>query len=194
MGSDSFQNINKWKNADLRLTEKSFRLGLASEERMQIMSKKKAEVDDIKKIAATLPLESDDINDVLDEVFSAKIIEKQKLEKILLRPNVQLKDILRKSSKVREALSGFSTDGLEQAEIQIKYQVYIDKEGELVKRMSQMENLSIPSHFDYTKLQALSAEAKEKLIKVRPQTLGQASRISGINPSDVQVLLVYMGR
>ncbi len=189
-----YRTLLRQDNADLRLTEKSFRLGLASEERMQIMSKKKAEVDDIKKIAATLPLESDDINDVLDEVFSAKIIEKQKLEKILLRPNVQLKDILRKSSKVREALSGFSTDGLEQAEIQIKYQVYIDKEGELVKRMSQMENLSIPSHFDYTKLQALSAEAKEKLIKVRPQTLGQASRISGINPSDVQVLLVYMGR
>jgi tRNA uridine 5-carboxymethylaminomethyl modification enzyme len=189
-----YRTLLRQDNADLRLTEKSFKLGLASEERMNLVQKKKEEVASIKKIASALPLESDDINSVLDDVLSARIVEKQKLDKLLLRPNVQLKDIIQKSLKVKEALSGFSTDGLEQAEIQIKYQVYIDKEGELVKRMSQMEDLSIPPQFDYSKLQALSAEAKEKLMKVKPKTLGQASRISGINPTDVQVLLVYMGR
>jgi tRNA uridine 5-carboxymethylaminomethyl modification enzyme len=189
-----YRTLLRQDNADLRLTEKSYRLGLASEERMNLVQKKKEEVASIKKIASALPLESDDINSVLDDVLSARIVEKQKLDKLLLRPNVQLKDIIQKSLKVKEALSGFSTDGLEQAEIQIKYQVYIDKEGELVKRMSQMEDLSIPPQFDYSKLQALSAEAKEKLMKVKPKTLGQASRISGINPTDVQVLLVYMGR
>jgi tRNA uridine 5-carboxymethylaminomethyl modification enzyme len=91
-------------------------------------------------------------------------------------------------------LNDYSATALEQAEIQIKYQTYIDKEKDLVERMKQMEELSIPSQFDYRKISALSAEAKEKLIKVNPQTLGQASRISGINPSDVQILLVYMGR
>jgi tRNA uridine 5-carboxymethylaminomethyl modification enzyme len=97
-------------------------------------------------------------------------------------------------SSVRDALKGFSPKALEQAEIQVKYQVYIDKEKELVDRMSQMENLAIPSQFDYFKIGALGVEAKEKLHKIKPQTLGQASRISGVNPSDVQILMIYMGR
>ena len=95
---------------------------------------------------------------------------------------------------IREALNEYSEEGLEQAEIQTKYQVYIDKERDLVGRMQQMENLEIPQLFDYQRIVALSIEAREKLLKIRPQTLGQASRISGINPSDVQILLVYMGR
>jgi tRNA uridine 5-carboxymethylaminomethyl modification enzyme len=97
-------------------------------------------------------------------------------------------------AKIGKALAEFGDETLEQAEIQIKYEVYIEKENDLVKRMSQMEDLLIPDAFDYTKLVSLSAEARQKFNKIRPRTLGQASRISGVNPSDVQILMVYMGR
>jgi tRNA uridine 5-carboxymethylaminomethyl modification enzyme len=96
--------------------------------------------------------------------------------------------------KVSGALAGFTADAIEQAEIQTKYQVYIDKEKELVDRMRQLEDLEIPEKFDYQRIIALGSEAREKLIRVKPKTLGQASRISGINPADVQILMVYMGR
>jgi tRNA uridine 5-carboxymethylaminomethyl modification enzyme len=96
--------------------------------------------------------------------------------------------------KIEQALAGFGREVLEQAEIQIKYDVYIEKENELVKKMSQLEDLIIPENFDYGKLVSLSSEARQKFTKIRPHTLGQASRISGVNPSDVQILMVYMGR
>ncbi|HEY0068122.1 MAG TPA: tRNA uridine-5-carboxymethylaminomethyl(34) synthesis enzyme MnmG, partial [Flavisolibacter sp.] len=106
----------------------------------------------------------------------------------------QLQEVKAKVPKLKEALAGFEQESQEQAEIQVKYQVYIDKERELVQRMSQMENLAIPPQFDYSRINALSTEAREKLNRIKPQTLGQASRISGINPSDVQILMVFMGR
>jgi len=93
-----------------------------------------------------------------------------------------------------DALQGYSRESIEQAEVQVKYEVYIEKEKELVQRMGELENLEIPPQFDYQKVQAISTEAREKLGKARPRTLGQASRMSGINPSDVQILMVYMGR
>ena len=120
-------------------------------------------------------------------------MKKQKLDKILLRPDLHL-DIFKKIPRLSSLFDKFSEEALQQAEIQIKYQVYIAKENELVGRMKQMEDLIIPDQFDYKKIQALSTEAREKLNRIRPQTLGQASRISGINPSDVQILMVFMGR
>ena len=96
--------------------------------------------------------------------------------------------------KLATALSGFNNDSIEQAEIQVKYQVYIDKEKDLVDKMRQLEDLEIPEQFDYQRIISLGVEAREKLLRVKPRTLGQASRISGINPSDVQILMVYMGR
>ena len=93
-----------------------------------------------------------------------------------------------------EALQGYSRESIEQAEVQIKYEVYIEKEKELVQRMNQLEDLEIPVSFDYTRVQSISMEAREKLQRSRPKTLGQASRISGINPSDVQILMIFMGR
>jgi tRNA uridine 5-carboxymethylaminomethyl modification enzyme len=95
---------------------------------------------------------------------------------------------------LKKELNHFSNDTLEQASIQVKYDVYIEKEKDLVERMSQLENLIIPDSFDYKKISSLGNEAREKLSKIKPSTLGQASRISGINPSDVQILMVYMGR
>ncbi len=189
-----FRTLLRQDNADLRLTEISYRLGLASEERMQRVIKKRREVDEIKKILKTDSVDASEINEFLETIESSPISERQKLEKILLRPGVGMNKLFHHLPAFQQSLADFDMESIEQAEIQIKYQVYIDKERELVQRMSLMEDLPIPSQFDYDKIGALGVEAREKLIKIRPQTLGQASRISGINPSDVQILMVFMGR
>jgi tRNA uridine 5-carboxymethylaminomethyl modification enzyme len=189
-----FRTLLRQDNADLRLTELSYRLGLASQERMDKVIQKKNEVEKIKTYLSTVTIEPSEINNYFEEVGSASIIERQKAEKILLRPNISLQDLMKHVSKLESALLRFSSECIEQAEIQVKYQVYIDKEKDLVARMRQLEDLEIPEHFDYQRIIALGAEAREKLNRVKPRTLGQASRISGINPSDVQILMVYMGR
>jgi tRNA uridine 5-carboxymethylaminomethyl modification enzyme len=189
-----FRTLLRQDNADLRLTEISYRLGFASEERMQKVLKKRKEVEEIKTILNKTSIEPDCINQFFESIGSAQINEKQKLEKIILRPNVSLPNLMENIPVVNACLKIFVEETIEQAEIQVKYQVYINKEKELVQRMSQMEDLSIPNQFDYSKIVALGVEAREKLMKIKPQTLGQASRISGINPSDVQILMVFMGR
>jgi tRNA uridine 5-carboxymethylaminomethyl modification enzyme len=189
-----FRTLLRQDNADLRLTEKSYRLGLASQERMELVKKKRESVEALKTIFSNTFIEPHEATNMLEAQNSAQITEKQRLEKILLRPNIGTSDLQHYIPKVKALLDGFDPQAIEQAEIQLKYQVYIDKERDLVARMQQMEDLAIPSTFDYGKLPALSTEAREKLKKAMPQTLGQASRISGINPSDVQILMVYMGR
>jgi tRNA uridine 5-carboxymethylaminomethyl modification enzyme len=189
-----FRTLLRQDNADLRLTEQSYRMGLATEERMQRMLKKRNEVDELKEYFSSTQLEPAEINPYFESIGSAAITEKQKLEKIILRPGVQVAAIETAVPRIGEDLLAYDTESREQAEIQVKYKVYIDKEAELVQRMSQMETLAIPEQFDYQRIQSLGIEAREKLNKIRPQTLGQASRISGINPSDIQILMVYMGR
>lgn len=189
-----YRTLLRQDNADLRLTEKSYLLGLAGQERLEAVVAKQEAVERIKKTLADLTIEPEDINGYLLQKDSTPISQKQKLGQLILRPNITLAEILAHSNTAQTALRAEKTDHLEQAEIQLKYDVYIHKEKELVARMSQMEELEIPGSFDYTKVQAISAEAKEKLNRIKPRTLGQASRISGINPSDVQILMVYMGR
>jgi len=125
---------------------------------------------------------------------SSPMAQKQRLAQILLRPGISLPNLIASLPNLENTFKEFNREAIEQAEIQIKYQVYIDKERELVNRLREMENLEIPSQFDYRKLQAISTEAREKFSSIRPRTLGQASRISGINPSDIQILMVFMGR
>ena len=189
-----YRTLLRQDNADLRLTEKSYLLGLAGQERLEAVVAKQEAVERIKKTLADLTIEPEDINGYLLQKDSTPISQKQKLGQLILRPNISLAEILAHSNTAQTALRAEKTDHLEQAEIQLKYDVYIHKEKELVARMSQMEELEIPGSFDYTKVQAISAEAREKLNRIKPRTLGQASRISGINPSDVQILMVYMGR
>jgi len=189
-----YRTLLRQDNADLRLTEKSYLLGLAGQERLEAVVAKQEAVERIKKTLADLTIEPEDINGYLLQKDSTPISQKQKLGQLILRPNISLAEILAHSDTAQTALRAEKTNHLEQAEIQLKYDVYIHKEKELVARMSQMEELEIPGSFDYTKVQAISAEAKEKLNRIKPRTLGQASRISGINPSDVQILMVYMGR
>lgn len=189
-----FRTLLRQDNADLRLTELSYRLGLASQDRMETVLHKKEAVEKIKNILKETAIEPDDINTWFEKIGSSKISEKQKAEKILLRPMVELDELASSLPKLKEAFSSFSKEEIEQAAIQVKYDVYIEKERELVERMSQLEELEIPDTFDYKKISSLGNEAREKLTQVRPRTLGQASRISGINPSDVQILMVFMGR
>ncbi len=189
-----FRTLLRQDNADLRLTELSYRLGLASQERIDAVIKKKKSVEKIKSILNELPVEPNEINQWFEQIGSSLITEKQKAQKIMLRPDVELTEFAEAFLPMKEALNGFSKDAIEQASIQIKYEVYIEKEKELVQRMSLMEELEIPETFDYKKISSLGNEAREKLTKIKPRTLGQASRISGINPSDVQILMVYMGR
>ncbi len=189
-----FRTLLRQDNADLRLTELSYRLGLASQERMDKVINKRNSVEEIKKILKEFAVEPEEINSYFSSINSSPITEKQKVQKILLRPDVELDELANTLPKLKEALSCFTTDSLEQASIQVKYETYIEKEKELVKRMSQLEELEIPETFDYKKIASLGNEAREKLAKIKPRTLGQASRISGINPSDVQILMVFMGR
>jgi len=189
-----FRTLLRQDNADLRLTESSYRLGLASQERMNKVVAKKDGVTQIKKILREHMVEPNEINVYLNAIESAPVSEKQRAEKILLRPDIGLKDLITHLPRLQNILGSFSSEVIEQASIQIKYDVYIEKEKELVKKMNQLEELEIPENFDFKKINALGNEAREKLTKIKPRTLGQASRISGINPSDVQILMVYMGR
>ena len=189
-----FRTLLRQDNADLRLTEMSYQLGLASQDRFDKMLKKRNEVETIKTHLKQTSLEPNEINPFLTSVNDAPITEKSRLQKIILRPNVALRELMKEVPQVNALLESFHNDSVEQAEIQTKYQVYMDKEKELVDKMRQLEELEIPERFDYQRIVSLGAEAREKLLKVRPRTLGQASRISGINPADVQILMVYMGR
>ena len=189
-----FRTLLRQDNADLRLTGLSHQIGLASNDRMEKVKQKIAGIDAIKKILHDISVEPAEINNWFDTISSSRISEKQKADKILLRPMVELDELAKALPRLEEALRPFDKETIEQAAIQIKYDVYIEKERELVNRMSQLEDLEIPETFDYKRIASLGNEAREKLSKGKPRTLGQASRISGINPSDIQILMVFMGR
>jgi tRNA uridine 5-carboxymethylaminomethyl modification enzyme len=189
-----YRTLLRQDNADLRLTEMSYRLGLASQERMNLLRTKKEGVGKLKDGLNQTSLYPQDVNNYLKIKGSAEIDQKTKSVQLLVRPNVDLQGLKAESAKVKALLEPFPDEVIEQAEIQIKYEVYIEKEKELVKKMSQLEGLQIPGNFNYDSISSLSAEAMQKFKKIRPSTLGQASRISGVNPSDIQILMVYMGR
>lgn len=189
-----YRTLLRQDNADLRLTKMSFGLGLASEIRMARVGEKMEKVEAIKEIMKEYAVEPEEINPYLATISSAALNQKQKLSQLLLRPFADLKEMIKYSSKLLNLFDKYADDIIEQAEIQVKYETYINKEKDLVVRMSQLEELIIPNTFNYEKIISLSNEARQKFTKIRPQTLGQASRISGVNPSDVQILMVYMGR
>lgn len=189
-----FRTLLRQDNADMRLTELSYRLGLASQERMDKVVQKRSEVVQIRQILDQVALEPTEVNPFLQSRGSTPINQKQRVVQILSRPNIGLKALTAEIPPLHGILAKFSPEVLEQAEIQIKYNVYIEKERELAKRIGQLEELAIPDNFDYDRIAAISAEALQKFKRIKPRTLGQASRISGVNPSDVQILMVYMGR
>jgi tRNA uridine 5-carboxymethylaminomethyl modification enzyme len=189
-----FRTLLRQDNADLRLTELSYNLGFASADRMRKVEEKTNEVANIKTILSNQTIIPDEVNGFLTSIDSMVITEKQKASKLLLRPNINLGQVIENCAELQEKLVDKEVDHLEQAEIQIKYERYIEKEKEIVERMLTLENKMIPVNFDYDKLSALSIEALQKFKKIRPLTIGQASRISGVNPSDIQILMVFIGR
>ena len=152
------------------------------------------EVLKITRILQEISVDPKEAEQMLSEKKMSPLIQKQKAAALLLRPNLDLSMMREGIPALDEKLREFAPHALEQAEIQLKYEVYIKKEKELVQRISQLEQLSIPETFDYDRLSALSMEALIKFKKIKPRTLGQASRISGVNPTDIQILMVYMGR
>jgi len=189
-----FRTLLRQDNADLRLTEMSYRMGLADQERMDAVIGKKEKVKEIHSILHSYGIGPAEINPFLESIGSSTITEKQKASKVLLRPDIQIGQLSNAIPELGKLLNEYDEEIMEQASIQIKYDVYIEKEKELAQRISQLEDLKIPESFDYRKITSLGNEAREKLNKIKPGTLGQASRISGINPSDVQILMVYIGR
>jgi tRNA uridine 5-carboxymethylaminomethyl modification enzyme len=189
-----FRTLLRQDNADIRLTEKSYRLGLASQQRMERVVEKVKKVEEVKGVLQSLAIEPVEVNPYLESVQSSALSTRQKAAQLVLRPNIGLHQMQQHLPSVKSALANFNTEVLEQVEIQLKYETYIEKEKELAAKMGQLEELMIPENFNYEKLNSLSNEAKQKFTKIKPRTLGQASRISGVNPSDVQILMVYMGR
>ena len=189
-----FRTLLRQDNADLRLTELSHGLGFASADRLRKVEEKTNQVANIKTILSNQTIIPEEVNGFLTSIDSMVITEKQKATKLLLRPNISLNQVIENCAELKEKLIDKEVDHLEQAEIQIKYERYIEKEKEIVERMLTLENKMIPDNFDYDKLVALSIEALQKFKKIRPLTIVQASRISGVNPSDIQILMVFIGR
>jgi tRNA uridine 5-carboxymethylaminomethyl modification enzyme len=189
-----YRTLLRQDNADFRLTELGARIGLATEERLNLMLEKKNKVAEVKKILAEYGISGEEGNAFLRESNSAELTERTKALKLLLRPGIGIKEMIAAIPGLASKIGTVDPLVLEQVEIQAKYDVYIEKEQELVSKMAALEHLTIPETFDYDRLTAMSAEARQKLNKIKPATLGQASRISGVNPSDVQILMVYMGR
>ena len=182
-------------NADERLTPLSYTLGLASSQRMQNLDKKIKQTNNCIDFIKSTSITKEETNPILLQKNSTPISQTVKADSILVRPNIYLKD-LENISSINDYIKSnhFSDEVLEQVEIKIKYKGYIDKELENVEKLNRLENIKIPSNFDYSKLNSISTEAKQKLMKFKPETIGQASRISGVSPSDINVLLIYMGR
>ena len=190
-----FRMLLRQDNADLRLTELSHKIGLASSDRLALVNRKKKQTQSFIDFLTNLSVVPEEVNPILSEKNSALIPQSMKLRKIYARPNITSEDIL-KLSKVLSYVkdNSLSEDIIEQVEIQVKYSGYIEKEKLNAEKLQNLENISIPSKFNYNKLKSLSSEARAKLEEIRPKTLSQASRISGVSPSDISSMLVHMGR
>ncbi|WP_353147814.1 tRNA uridine-5-carboxymethylaminomethyl(34) synthesis enzyme MnmG [Chryseobacterium sp.] len=180
-------------NADIRLTEKAFQLGLAKEERLRKVKTKLSESQQLEEFLRETSLKPGIINPILESIESSPVDQAYRAAQILTRPNMTLKK-LDEIEAIKEFSSQYNDEVREQAEINIKYKGYIEKEKENVAKLNRLENIKIPEDFDYSKLSSLSAEAKQKMSNVRPKTIAQAGRISGVSPADINVLLVYLGR
>jgi tRNA uridine 5-carboxymethylaminomethyl modification enzyme len=181
-------------NADTRLTPLGYKIGLASKERMDKVEQKVKHVNEIVDFIKNESIAPKEINPLLAERESANINQKVKMFGILTRPNIDLGLFKNNINRIASSLKEYHEEELEQAEILVKYEGYILKEKELVDKQFRLESLVLHDDFDYNRLTSLGAEAREKLNKVRPKTIGQAARISGITPSDISILMVYLGR
>ena len=180
-------------NADIRLTGKSHKMGLADETRLKNVEHKIKASNELEEYLKSTSLKPGIINPILASIDSSAVDQAYRASQILTRPNMTL-DKLSEIDFIRDKTVEFSEEVKEQAEINIKYKGYIEKEKENVAKLNRLETIRIPGDFDYSKIGSLSSEAKQKLSKVQPKTIAQAARISGVSPSDINVLLIYLGR
>ncbi|WP_312082065.1 tRNA uridine-5-carboxymethylaminomethyl(34) synthesis enzyme MnmG [Epilithonimonas hominis] len=180
-------------NADIRLTEKAYNLGLAKENRLRKVKEKIAKSDELETFLRETSLKPGIINPILETIESSPVDQAYRAAQILTRPNMTLEK-LEAVETIKEIASTYADEVREQAEINIKYKGYIEKEKENVAKLNRLETIRIPEDFDYSKITSLSAEAKQKMAKVKPKTIAQAGRISGVSPADINVLLIYLGR
>ncbi|WP_339607195.1 tRNA uridine-5-carboxymethylaminomethyl(34) synthesis enzyme MnmG, partial [uncultured Roseivirga sp.] len=181
-------------NADLRLTEKGHKLGLASDDRLKNVEEKRKSVSKLLNDIKQKKIDPDKANSTLTALGTATIEHRTNYAKLLKRPQINIYDLPSFDEDLAAYLAKYDPEILEQVDILIKYEDYIDKEEKLANKISSLENHSIQSDFDFDSISALSAEAREKFKKIKPSTIGQASRISGVSPADISVLMVYMGR
>ncbi len=181
-------------NADLRLTELGHALGLADDDRLQRMRNKKEAIASVREYFEQYSVEPSAINTALEGWGTSPLQQKTKLSKVLARPQLGMKELRSTLPEVENFLSKYDNEFIESAEIEMKYESYIEKEIDLVEKMNKLENIRLDAAFDYSKLKSLSMEARIKLSKIKPTSLGQASRISGVSPADVSILMVHMGR
>ncbi|WP_299115628.1 tRNA uridine-5-carboxymethylaminomethyl(34) synthesis enzyme MnmG [uncultured Winogradskyella sp.] len=190
-----YRTLLRQDNADFRLTPKGFDLGLASENRLKRMEEKQSKSDNFVQFFKDTSVDPKEINPILEAKNSAQVKQKDKMFKLFARPNITIDD-MRKVVSVNDYVveKNLDKEVLEQAEIQVKYAGYIEKEKSNADKLQRLENVKIPKDFDYSKLQSMSLEARGKLNDIQPVTVSQASRISGVSPADISVLLVYLGR
>lgn len=181
-------------NADIRLTPIGYELGLISDERMDKVNRKIEDSDKIVAFTKNVSIEAALVNPLLEELGTAALPQNVKIFNLVSRPQIELEDLRKASQSLEELLSQYNKETIEQAEIKIKYESYFEKEMDIVEKMRKMEDKEINPEFNYHSLVSLSKEAREKLMKIKPRTLGQASRISGVSPSDISVLMVHISR
>lgn len=189
-----FRILLRQDNADIRLTQKGYDIGLASKERLNKVNEKEKQVKELIEQLETTKIKPNSANPILSQLNTATLKEGTSVAKLLKRPELNLKHMVPLSGALAERLEQRSIDIIEQAEIQVKYATYIEKESQLAGKIGSMDLKKIPSQFNYQSIGALSAEAREKLEKIQPKTVGQASRISGVSPADISVLLVYINK
>lgn len=185
-----FRILLRQDNADDRLTEKGFSIGLASEERLRALNAKRDKINSILHFVKTTSVEPNLVNNILEQKQTPVLDQKVKLDKLVLRPQLSINDF----EQTYQTLSDADLEIKEQAEILIKYESYIDKEKQTADKLNRLENYKLSTDFDYSQLKSLSTESREKLNKIKPESIGQASRISGVSPSDISVLLIHLGR
>ncbi|MFP3860116.1 MAG: tRNA uridine-5-carboxymethylaminomethyl(34) synthesis enzyme MnmG [Bacteroidales bacterium] len=184
-------------NADIRLTEAAYKLGLASEERFKLMQEKIKYRDQVIRFFKNYSVSPEEINEMLTSRNTSPLKQKRKLIDVLLRPQINIHHLRGNITQLDELYSSIperNEEIFESAEILIKYNGYIDREKQIANKLNRLEHINIPSKFNYDQIQSLSTEARHKLKSIKPKTIGQASRISGVSPSDISVLLIYMGR
>jgi len=184
-------------NADIRLTEIGYKIGLASDERVEKVRRKYIERDKVIKWIKQESVKPEEINSILSKAGTREIKQSRKLDKILLRPEVSIKDLAKGLEKVKkrfDEISEMKEEIIESVEIEIKYKGYIEREEKIAKKIQRLENIKLKEEINYLEMLSISTEGRQKLSKFKPVTIGQASRISGVSPSDINVLLVYMGR